>query len=91
MNLFTEKIVFCGFVIAWFRATRPTKRSPFLFTATTEGTSLSPSADGITIGSPPLITAATELVVPKSIPIIFAIISSFKSFNVTGLKVRYNF
>jgi hypothetical protein len=46
-----------------------------LFTATTDGTNRSPSAEGITTGSPPLITAATELVVPKSIPMIFAMIS----------------
>jgi hypothetical protein len=31
---------------------------------------------GMTIGSPPLITATTELVVPRSIPMIFPIFSS---------------
>jgi len=33
-----EKTVFSGFTIAWLRAERPTSRSPFLLTATTEGT-----------------------------------------------------
>ena len=68
-----EKIVFSGLIIAWLRATCPTKRSPFLLTATTDGTRRLPSAEVITTGSPPIITAAAELVVPKSIPIIFPI------------------
>ena len=68
-----EKIVFSGLTIAWFRAVRPTTRSPFLLMATTEGHKRSPSAVGMTVGSPPDMTATTELVVPRSIPIIFPI------------------
>jgi hypothetical protein len=42
--------------------------------ATTEGVVLAPSGFVITTGSPPSKTATHEFVVPKSIPIIFAII-----------------
>src|ERR1700691_498853 len=70
-----EKIVFSGLVIAWRFATWPTSRSPLLVKATTDGVVRPPSSLGITLGSPPSITATTELVVPKSIPIIFAIAS----------------
>ncbi len=41
--------------------------------ATTDGVKRFPSALGMTVGSPPSITAITELVVPRSIPRIFAI------------------
>ncbi len=34
--------------------------------------SVVPSAEGIIVGLPPIIAAAAELLVPKSIPIIFA-------------------
>jgi hypothetical protein len=44
--------------------------------ATTEGVVLIPSGFGITLGSPASITATQELVVPKSIPITFAIFIS---------------
>jgi hypothetical protein len=40
-----------------------------LVKATTEGVNRLPSSFIITFGSPPSITATTELVVPKSIPI----------------------
>src|SRR5258708_30460520 len=43
--------------------------------ATTEGVVRVPSWFGITTGSPPCITATTELVVPRSIPIILLIAS----------------
>src|SRR6267378_4790690 len=43
--------------------------------ATTEGVVRVPSWLGITTGSPPCITATTELVVPRSIPIILLIAS----------------
>ena len=70
MKRLIEKTVLVGLVMAWLRATRPTRRSPFLLIATTDGTSRSPSAEGITTGSPPCMKAATELVVPRSIPMI---------------------
>src|SRR5665213_2264683 len=63
-----ENTVFVGLVIAWFLATRPTKRSPDLVKPTTEGVVLAPSELAMTTGSPPSIIAIQELVVPKSIP-----------------------
>src|SRR6201996_8701771 len=66
-------MVLAGLVMAWRLATWPTRRSPDLVNATTEGVVRPPSSLEITWGSPPSITATTELVVPRSIPIIFAI------------------
>src|SRR3990170_1184062 len=75
MNRLIEKIVFSGLTIAWRRATCPTMRSPvFGLTATTDGTSRPPSEDGITVGSPPSMMATTELVVPRSIPMILPMV-----------------
>jgi hypothetical protein len=54
-------------------AASPTKRSPDFANATTEGVMRLPSEFSNTNGSPPSITAMQELVVPKSIPSIFAI------------------
>jgi hypothetical protein len=63
------------------RATCPIILSPLLgFTATTEGKSLPPSELVMTTGSPPSITEQTELVVPKSIPIILDMSVSFNFF-----------
>src|SRR5215216_4778508 len=74
MKRLTEKTVFSGFVTACRRAKRPTRRSPLGVTATTDGVSRSPSAFGMTVGSPPSMVAITELVVPRSIPIVRAIL-----------------
>src|ERR1700722_12273174 len=73
MKRLIEYTVFSGFVTAWRFATCPTRRSPVLVIATTEGVVRPPSWFGITTGSPPCITATTELVVPRSIPIILLI------------------
>jgi hypothetical protein len=70
-----EKMVFSGLVIAWRLATWPTSRSPLFVKATTEGVVRVPSWLAMTVGWPPSITATTELVVPKSMPIIFAMSS----------------
>jgi hypothetical protein len=70
MNRLMENTVFSGLVTAWRFATWPTRRSPVLVNPTTEGVMRLPSGFVITTGSPPSITATTELVVPKSIPII---------------------
>ena len=72
MKRLMEKMVFLGLVIAWRRATWPTRRSPSLVNATTDGVVRPPSALGMTTGSPPSITATTELVVPRSMPMTFA-------------------
>src|SRR5471030_2793246 len=63
-----EKTVLLGLVTAWRLAAWPTKRSPDLVKATTDGVVRAPSAFGITTGSPPSMTDIHELVVPRSIP-----------------------
>jgi hypothetical protein len=64
--------VFCGFVTDWRFAGAPTSRCSSFVNATTDGVVRPPSAFGITVGSPPSRTATHELVVPRSIPIVFA-------------------
>src|ERR1700690_2109892 len=59
--------------MAWRLATWPTRRSPDLVKATTDGTVRPPSALGMTVGSPASMTATTELVVPRSMPMILPI------------------
>src|SRR5262245_53476578 len=53
-------------------ATSPTRISPFLLNATTDGVIRDPSAFGITTGSPASMVEMTEFVVPRSIPTAFA-------------------
>ena len=74
MKRLMVKTVFSGLVMAWRLATWPTRRSPVLVTATTEGVVRAPSALGMTTGSPPSMTAMQQLVVPRSIPITFAML-----------------
>ena len=59
-----------GLVTAWRFASWPTSRSPVFVNATTDGTVRPPSADAMTVGSPPSMTATTEFVVPRSMPMI---------------------
>src|SRR5438105_4219340 len=73
MNRLIEYTVFSGLTAAWRRASWPTRRSPVLVKATTDGVVRPPSAFGITTGSPASITAMTEFVVPRSMPTVFAI------------------
>ncbi len=73
MKRLMENTVFSGLVTAWRLATVPTRRSPPAVNATTEGVVRAPSAFSITCGSPPSSTAMHELVVPRSMPIVFAI------------------
>ena len=76
MCLFTESIVLSWLVTAWRFAVTPTRRSPPSFAnATTEGVVRAPSAFAITTASPFSIVATQEFVVPRSIPITFAIFS----------------
>src|SRR5712675_759597 len=72
-----ERKVRSGFVMAWRLATSPTRISPVLLKATTEGVVRWPSAFGMTTGSPPSRTETTELVVPKSIPTAFGMAHPF--------------
>src|SRR5438132_1166862 len=73
MKRLIEKIVLSGFVTCWRRAGAPTSRWPSFVNATTDGVVRPPSAFGMTVGSPPSSTAMQLLVVPRSIPIVFAI------------------
>src|SRR6187549_2945602 len=72
MKRLIEKTVFSGFVTACRLATVPTRRSPPLVNATTDGVVRPPSAFSMTVGSPPSSTAIAEFVVPRSIPIVLA-------------------
>src|SRR5262249_5517164 len=81
MKRLIEKTVLAGLVIACRLATCPTRRSPVFEKATTDGVVRLPSALGITTGSRPSITATTEFVVPRSIPMILLIFHSYKPFH----------
>src|SRR3989344_2153034 len=78
--LFAAIIVPFGLEIAWRRAGSPTNICPSFVNATTDGkafpATVAPSADGIIVGLAPSSTAAAELDVPKSIPIILLILLS---------------
>jgi hypothetical protein len=65
-------MVFSGFVTRCLLATCPTRISPLGVKATTEGVVLPPSSLGITVVLSPSMMAMQEFVVPKSIPMIFA-------------------
>src|SRR5437867_10445030 len=76
MKRLIENTVFSGFVIAWRLATWPTRISPSFVNPATEGVRRLPSWLAITVGFPPSTTATTELVVPRSMPITFAMFES---------------
>src|SRR5438045_7179153 len=65
-------MVLLGLVTAWRLAGSPTSRSPLSVKATTLGVRRLPSWLAMTLTSLPSITATTEFVVPRSIPIIFS-------------------
>src|SRR5690554_1015288 len=75
----TELIVRSTFVTVCRLATSPTRTSPVLENATTEGVVRAPSAFAMTVGSPPSRTETTELVVPRSMPTARAMGSSLPS------------
>src|SRR6202140_4859973 len=89
MRRLMENTVFSGLVTACRFATWPTRRSPFLVMATTEGVSREPSLFSRTVGSPASMTAITELVVPRSMPITFAITYRFLPF-ILYLRAAYS-
>src|SRR6516162_8053478 len=62
--------------MAWRRAIWPTSRWPSLVNATTDGVVRPPSSFAITLGSPPSMTATTEFVVPRSMPMTRPILRS---------------
>ena len=65
-------IVRRGLATAWRFARLPTRRSPSLVNATTDGVVRAPSLLGITMGLPASIIDMQEKVVPRSIPRIFS-------------------
>jgi hypothetical protein len=77
MKRLIEKIVFSGFITACRLAAVPTRRSSESVKATTDGVVRPPSAFSSTLASPPSNTATQELVVPRSMPIVFATGRSF--------------
>src|SRR5665213_1239801 len=77
MNRLIEETVFSGLTAACRRARLPTSRSPDLVKATTDGVVRDPSEFGMTTGSPPSMTAMTELVVPRSIPTVLGMCQLF--------------
>jgi hypothetical protein len=81
-------MVFVGFVMACRLAGSPTLRSPLSRNPTMEGVVLLPSLLGITTGSLPSITATHELVVPRSIPMIFPIL--FLNYWLLSFKGIFN-
>ena len=83
--------MFSGFVIACRLATWPTRRSPVLLIATTDGVMRPPSALGMTTGSPPSITATTQFVVPRSMPITLRHVSYVASLDDALRLVRERF
>src|SRR4029078_5794399 len=72
-------MVLSGVVTAWRFAGWPINRSPSLVKATTEGVVRAPSLFSMTFGLPPSITATQLLVVPRSMPITFAILLPFST------------
>src|SRR6266478_8259073 len=81
MNRLIEKTVRSGFNAACRLAICPTRRSPVLVKATTDGVVRPPSLLTITVGLSPSIVATTELVVPRSIPTAFAILQLLSNFQ----------
>src|SRR5690554_2857488 len=79
----TAKKVLCGLVTAWRLAEAPTSTSPSFVYATIDGVVRSPSLFSMTLALPPSMIATHELVVPRSMPMIFAMSGSSGSwFNV---------
>src|SRR5947209_2156488 len=72
MNRLMEKMVRLGLVMAWRLAGSPTRTSPLSVKATTLGVRRFPSWLAMTLTSFPSMTATTELVVPRSMPMIFS-------------------
>src|SRR5829696_8935069 len=68
-------MVLAALVTAWRLAIWPTSRSPLSVKPTTVGVVRPPSLFGTICTAPPSSTATQQLVVPKSIPIDFPIVS----------------
>ena len=88
MKRLIEKIVFVGLVTAWRLAGAPTRRLPSLVNATTDGVVRLPSRLVMTRGSPPSMTATTELVVPRSMPMILPLLGHGSPSGVLRMCLR---
>src|SRR3954452_16619887 len=88
MKRLMEKTVLVGLVTAWRLATVPTSRSPDCVKATTDGVVRPPSAFSMTVGSPPSRTAMHEFVVPRSIPMVLAMLWVLLSFGDYKISVK---
>ena len=82
----TDRMVRSTLVTAWRLATSPTRTSPFLAKATTDGVVREPSALAMTVGSPPSRTVTTELVVPRSMPTARAMVEPSREVELNRLK-----
>src|SRR3954464_11792654 len=89
MKRLMEKTVLVGLVTAWRLATVPTRRSPDWVKATTDGVVRPPSAFSMTVGSPPSRTAIHELVVPRSIPMVLAILGAPQLRVLNKISVKF--
>src|SRR5205085_10003399 len=67
-------MVFLALVTAWRLAEAPTRISPSSLYATTEGVVRAPSEFSMTLALPPSMMATQEFVVPRSMPMIFAMV-----------------
>jgi hypothetical protein len=65
-------------VTAWRLADWPTRTSSSLVKATIDGVVRSPSLFSITRGLPPSMIATQELVVPRSMPMTFAMVGGLR-------------
>ena len=74
----TERMVRSTLVTACRLAISPTRTSPLLENATTDGVVRPPSAFAMIVGSPPSRTATAELVVPRSMPTARAMVISHR-------------
>src|SRR5438552_17553172 len=88
MKRLIEKTVFSGFVMPCRFATWPTRISPSFVKPTTEGVRRLPSWFAITVGLPPSTTATTEFVVPRSMPITFAMSCPFPLQDRRGADIQ---
>src|SRR5690349_4980866 len=82
----TDRMVRSTLVTAWRLATSPTRTSPDLANATTDGVVRAPSALAMTVGSPPSRTATTLFVVPRSMPTARAMLGYLRCWGILGFS-----
>src|SRR5512139_2893934 len=90
MRRFTAKSVFLALVTAWRLAGAPTRISSLSAYATIEGVVRAPSLFSMTLGLPPSMIATQELVVPRSMPMIFAMFAVLSPSSEPDRKVGFS-